>query len=164
MARARFSHSSMGNIIEIDPPVNPGLPGNRNNETLQEAFPESPVYSPGGNEAIKQEFEKLVTQGEVLNGFGFVEGFNRDFVDAPNVEDIEKDEADNPVASPYAPNIASPDSTGDQADIVVPNKGTGSPFPGDGLQNPKRTSENISRRGREMTLGSYGLGESNPRN
>ena len=40
MARARFSHSSMGNIIEIDPPVNPGLPGNRNNETLRDAFPE----------------------------------------------------------------------------------------------------------------------------
>jgi hypothetical protein len=161
MARAKFSHSSMGNIIEVDLPVNPGLPGNRNNETLQDAFPDSPIYSPGGDGQIKTRFENLVMEGEIQNGYGFINGFNRDFFDAPDVEDVTKDEADNPVASPYAPNVASPDAAGDQTDIVVPNKGTGSPFPGDGLQNPKRTSENISRATRR-TLGSYGLGESSP--
>lgn len=157
----------MGNIVQVEPPENPGLPGSRNVESLQKAFKNSPTYQDGGqpyagsDDAVKKQFENLVLNGEVTNGYGF-SSYNRDFVDAPNVAAVEEDNDGNEVVSPYAPNVASPNEDGIQEDLVKPFKGTGGAFAGNGLENPVKTSEQTSRRGR-LTLGSFGLGTRIPR-
>ena len=166
MAISNFSHTSMGNIVEVDNPQNPGLPGNRNNNTLQEAFPGSPVYSQLTDDSIKQSFKKLVEQGPVKNpdgapvaGFGF-SAYNRDFVDSPDVPSVETDNEGENLVSPFAPNVSSPDETATrQENEVVPNKGSGSPFRGEPLRSPRASSADIS----SLTIGSYGLGTSSPR-
>jgi hypothetical protein len=156
VAKSEFSHTSMGNLIEVSNPENPGLPGNRNSTTLQNAFPQSPTNESNVNDRIKQRFDKLVMQGPVSNGFGF-SLFNREFVDAPDIESVEKDNNGNDLVSPFAPNVASPNEQATaQENEVPPVKGSGSPFRGNNLANPKRTSENIAK----FTLGSLGLGTS----
>ena len=144
----------MGNLIEIQDPEFPGSLGSRRVETLQDAFPDSPIYSSEGDAGIKNEFVRKVLDGTVRNGFGF-SSFNRDFVNAPDIENIEKSDDDEELASPYAPNVSSPnDQATKQEVIVVPEKGSGSPFPGDGIISPVKTSNEISG----LTLGRYGLG------
>lgn len=161
MARNKFSHNSMGNLIEVRNPSNPGLPGNRNDATLKEAFGSSPIYSPGADNTVKKQFENLVMQGVLVgegrkgSGFGF-SIFNRDFVDAPEVEGVEKDNSGAAVASPYVPNVASPNSSGQVEKVVVPNRPAGGDFVGDSLRDPKSTSADISN----VKIGSYGLGVS----
>tara|TARA_Y100000592_G_scaffold10965_1_gene15591 strand:- start:1938 stop:2417 length:480 start_codon:yes stop_codon:yes gene_type:complete len=156
MARAKFEKSNMGEIVEVPDPQNPGLPGNRNAETLRDAFPNSPIYSPAGNAAVREFFEKEVMEGEVLNGFGF-SSYNRDFTDAPNIEGVEKDENNQDIASPFAPNVAAPNSQATaQERIVKPTKGSGSPFPSNESSNPSVTSRVIS----SAKLGDFGLGKS----
>ena len=156
----------MGNIVQVEPPENPGLPGNRNVESLQKAFKNSPVYQDGGqpyagsDDAVKKQFENLVLNGEVQNGFG-LSSYNRDFVNAPDVAAVEEDNDGNKIVSPYAPNVASPNEDGIQEDEVKPFKGAGGAFTGDQLANPAKTADQISRRGR-LTLGSFGLGTSKP--
>ena len=124
MARNKFSHNSMGNLIEVRNPSNPGLPGNRNDSTLKEAFSSSPIYAPGADSTVKKQFENLVMHGVLVgegpkgSGFGF-STFNRDFVDAPLVEGVEKDNNGSLVASPYVPNVASPNSAGQVEKVVV---------------------------------------------
>ena len=164
MSKADFSHTQMGNIIEVRKPINPGLPGNRNDETLQEAFSGSPIYSPGGNQAVKTLFEDLVMVGTLAgeglkgSGFGF-SSFNRDFVDAPNIEAVEKDNADKLVPSPYVPNVASPGPDGQVDNVVIPQKTAGGDFVGDSLLSPQKASADIAT----LTLGSLGLGTSSPK-
>ena len=152
----------MGNIIQVEPPENPGLPGNRNVESLQKAFKNSPTIEgqpyAGKDDAVKTQFENLVIIGEVRNGFGFP-SYNRDFVNAPDVAAVEEDNDGIPVISPYAPNVASPNEDGIQEDEVKPFKGAGGAFAGSGLENPVKTSAQTSR----LTLGSLGLGTRIPR-
>ncbi len=161
MARNKFSHNSMGNLMEVRNPSNPGLPGNRNDSTLKEAFGASPIYTAGADNSIKKQFENLVMEGVLAgdgpkgSGFGF-SSFNRDFVDAPLVESVEKDNAGASVASPYVPNVASPNASGQVEKVVVPNRPAGGDFVGDSLRDPKSTSEDISN----VKIGSYGLGVS----
>jgi hypothetical protein len=156
VAKSEFSHTSMGNLIEVSNPENPGLPGNRNSTTLQNAFPRSPTNESNVNDRLKKKFDSLVMQGSISNGFGF-SLFNRDFRDSPDIEGVEKDNSGNSLVSPFAPNIATPnDQATAQESEVPPVKGSGSPFRGNNLANPKRTSENISK----FTLGSLGLGTS----
>ena len=97
-------HSSMGNIIEVADPVTPGMPGQRNQATLNEAFPRSPIYDPAGNAGVEEKFTKLVMEGAVKDivdgqpapvpGFGF-STFNRDFVDAPDLSEENTELTDN---------------------------------------------------------------------
>ena len=156
----------MGNIIQVEPPENPGLPGNRNVDSLQKAFKKSPIYVSGKayagkDKAVKTKFDDEALRGEVQNGFGF-SSYNRDFVDAPNVAAVEEDNEGKEVVSPYAPNVASPNEDGIQEDKVKPFKGAGGAFAGNGLENPAKTAEQTSRRGR-LTIGSFGLGTRIPR-
>ena len=161
MARNKFSHNSMGNLLEVSNPANPGLPGNRNDSTLKEAFGASPIYAAGADSAVKNQFENLVMHGVLVgegpkgSGFGF-SIFNRDFVDAPVVEGVEKDNSGALVASPYVPNVASPNAAGQVEKVVVPNRPSGGDFVGDSLRDPKSTSEDIA----SIKIGSYGLGVS----
>ena len=126
MARAKFEKSNMGEIVEVPDPQNPGLPGNRNAQTLRDAFPDSPIYSPAGT-------------------------------DAPNIEGVEKDENNQDVASPFAPNVAAPNSQATaQERIGTPTKGSGRPFPSNESGNPSVTSRVIS----STKLGHFCLGKS----
>ncbi len=161
MARNKFSHNSMGNLMEVRNPPNPGLPGNRNDGTLKSAFSASPIYAANADVSIKKQFENLVMEGVLAgegqkgSGFGF-SSFSRDFVDAPLVESVEKDNAGAAIASPYVPNVAAPNASGQVEKIVVPNRPAGGDFVGDSLRDPKSTSEDIS----SIKIGSYGLGVS----
>ena len=163
MARNEFSHTSMGNIIEVERPVNPGLPGNRNDTILREAFRASPIYVPAANEDTKSKFKNLVLEGVLTgegpkgSGFGFPT-YNRDFVEAPDIATVEKDNAGRDVPSPFVPNVASPNAAGEIENVVVPNKPAGVDFVGDSLRNPADSSKDIAR----LTIGSYGIGVSSP--
>jgi len=163
MTKNEFSHTSMGNILEVERPVNPGLPGNRNDTLLKRAFQASPIYTPDGNQNTKNRFKNLVLEGALVgegekgSGFGF-STFNRDFVEAPDIATVEKDNAGKEVASPFVPNIASPNAAGQVENVVIPNRPAGGDFVGDSLKNPVDSSKNIAR----LTIGSYGIGVSSP--
>jgi hypothetical protein len=163
MARNEFSHTSMGNILEVEKPANPGLPGNRNDTILREAFQASPIYVPAGDADTKDRFKNLVLEGALVgegqkgSGFGF-STFNRDFVEAPDIATVEKDNSGRSVPSPFVPNVASPNSAGEIENVVIPNKPAGGDFVGDSLKNPADSSKDIAR----LTIGSYGIGVSSP--
>jgi len=151
----------MGNIVDVNPPSQPGSEGHRNPQTLRRAFSQSPIYRLN-DQIIKEDFENWVMKGNLEgnegkngSGFGFSR-FNRDFVDAPNIPGITKDNDGREIVSPYAPNIASPNEDGEQEELVSPLKGAGGAFRGDSLENPKSSSARIGK----LTLGSYGLGTS----
>ena len=48
----------MGNIVEVNPPDNPGSPGNRNPASLERAFSRSPIYVQN-NTVIKNQYEDI---------------------------------------------------------------------------------------------------------
>jgi hypothetical protein len=162
--------TKMGNIIEVSEPENPGLPGNRSSTTLKNAFPQSPLYSgekslvyKGEDQAVRKLFQAS-TEGTILNGFGFTE-YNTDYNNAggpPDIPSVVEDSNGNPVVSPYAPNIASaPAGDIGQENEVLPVKGGGSAFAGNNLENPVKTTDQISAQ-RPATIGAYGLGTSKP--
>lgn len=164
MSKSNFSHTSMGDVFEVTRPENPGLPGNRNDESLRSAYPQSPIYDPAGDQSVREKFEDLCLDGalagEGLKGSGFgLPSYNRDFVDAPNLAEVEKDNTGNQVASPFVPNVAAPNAAGEQENVVIPNRPGGGDFVGDNLRNPRATSQEISM----LKIGSYGLGVSSPR-
>ena len=163
MAKSNFTHTSMGTVFEVTRPENPGLPGSRNDESLRSAYPQSPIYDPSGDQAVKEKFEDLCLNGTLAgaglkgSGFGLSE-YSRDFVEAPDLAGVEKDNSGNDVASPFVPNVAAPNSAGEQENVVVPNRPGGSDFVGDNLKSPRTTSQEISL----LKIGSYGLGVSSP--
>ncbi len=164
MSKSNFSHTSMGDIFEVSRPENPGLPGRRNDEALKAAYPRSPIYDPAGDQEVRKRFEDLCLEGalvgEGLKGSGFgLPTYNRDFVDAPSLAEVKNDNSGNPVVSPFVPNVASPNAAGEQENIVVPSRPGGGAFVGDGLKNPRATSQDISL----LKIGSYGLGVSSPK-
>jgi hypothetical protein len=163
MSKSNFSHTSMGSIFEVSRPENPGLPGNRNDESLKSAYPTSPTYNPSGDEEVRKRFEDLCLQGsltgEGLKGSGFgLPSYNRDFVDAPSLSAVEKDNSGNDVASPFVPNVAAPNAAGEQENVTIPVRPAGGDFVGDGLKSPSATSKDIGL----LKIGSYGLGASSP--
>jgi len=153
--------------------VQPALPpdskfGARNVEVLKACFPECPVYTNNPDKAItdderKQAFHELALEGMVINGLGF-NSFNRDFVDAPNIADVETGGGGKP-ASPYGPNITSPGpgstSAADQAPFVgeLPDIENNIEY-GSGMKgttSPSKTSPEIAR---QTILGTYISGRS----
>jgi len=104
------------NQIIVEPVVATGAAkGSRKQDNLTSCFPGSPIYAPGGisNEERKQMYAKLALEGDVAVSGGPLAGpgnglnsFNRDFVDAPNLEDV--DVTTHNLPSPYMPNPTSP--------------------------------------------------------
>ena len=137
MSKSNFSHTSMGSIFEVSRPENPGLPGNRNDESLKSAYPTSPTYNPSGDEEVRKRFEDLCLQGsltgEGLKGSGF---------GLPS----------------FVPNVAAPNAAGEQENVTIPVRPAGGDFVGDGLKSPSATSKDIGL----LKIGSYGLGASSP--
>ena len=95
------------NQIIVEPVIETGKPkGSRKQVNLNSCFPSSPLYMASlKDEERKKEYEKLALAGTVINGNG-LNSFNRDFVDAPNLEDV--DVTSHNLPSPYMPNPTSP--------------------------------------------------------
>jgi len=171
--------------------VNPAIPpatgmGSRDNSTLVEMFPASPIYSgeitdtnvdsPNGGSYID-----ILQEGDVPDSggyYGFPDGeFNRDFTNAPNIaagvngggrdgQGSQGSGAGAP-ATQYVPNPIPP-GPGSTDATEQPSSGglwegrnppESSTFPAAGGghgANPSATSANIAR----ITMGHYGLGTS----
>jgi len=142
--------------------------GNGRSETkdLQDMFPGSPIHSGElTDEVIQEQGNTLLIEGVVNDGGHTFGEFDRDYTDAPNLEDVETGGGGKP-GSPYAPNIASPpegmnpkDIPEVGAEVTQRRQGGGGPFPGDGLASPNKTSKSIAA----QKLGSLIFGKSESR-
>jgi len=153
--------------IMVQPPADrmTGGSGKSDLAVLQAAFPGSPVYSGDlTDEVATEQYMNIVTNAEVNDGghtFGTVD---LNYTGAPNLADVVVGGGGLP-GSPYAPNIASPPSGQNPADIPASGvdatnlaRGSGGAYPGDGLANPKDTSLVISG----QKIGSLIKGTSTP--
>ena len=95
------------NQIIVEPVVASGAAkGSRKQDNLVSCFPSSPIHSGElKNDERKKEYENLALAGTVVNGNG-LNSFDRDFTDAPNLEDV--DISTHNLPSPFMPNPTSP--------------------------------------------------------
>lgn len=150
-------------IVTPVPSTNKGK-GSRNSENLRSAFPNSPIYTQEmTDEERRKAFQELVQDGVVVNGHG-VNSYNRDFIGAPNLEEVETGGGGLP-ASPYVPNLVSPGpgsvNAADQieysGDLPDPEYRTQFGTGQGGLVSPSKTSEQIAQ---QSTLGTFISGRS----
>jgi len=153
------------NQIIVEPVV-PGTnpKGSRKQVNLNSCFAASPIYMGElTNEERKAEYLKRALAGAVLNGNG-LNSFNRDFVDAPNLEDVDVTKHNLP--SPYMPNPTSPGpgslNAADKPAYTgeVPDQDFNIEFGSGkgGTVSPSETSQEISSH--DFTLSSYISGRS----
>jgi len=153
--------------IMVQPPADrmTGGSGKSDLAVLQRAFPGSPVYSGDLTDDIAtSEYMNIVTNA-VVNDCGHTFGtVDLNYTGATNLADVEVGGGGLP-GSPYAPNIASPPSGQNPADIPASGveatqraRGAGGAFSGDGLASPNNTSTVIS----EQRIGSLLKGTSTP--
>lgn len=149
----------------VQPAAAPPKPkGARNDNNLRSAFPNSPVFlGELTDEERKKLYQELALDGVVVNGNG-LNSFNRDFVDAPDLSEVETGGGGLP-ASPFIPNLTSPGpgsvSANDQLEYngELPNAEFKNSFGSGkgGLISPAETSAELSKQG---TLGTYISGRS----
>lgn len=152
-------------IVQVTPSSR-GM-GKSDSANLQSAFPGSPIHSGELNdEKIIEEGKKQLIDG-IVNDEGHTFGtFDRDYTDAPDLADVVVGGGGLP-GSPFGPNIASPAEGVNPSSIPESGvqasenaRGTGSPFPGDGLASPKTTTALISKQ--TIGVGKLKLGSSDP--
>jgi hypothetical protein len=144
-------------LVELPKNRGNGGLGSANYSSLQDAFPGSPVYSGEINdETVAKQYIDIVTDATVDDEGHMFGAVDLNYTGAPNLADVEVGGGGLP-GSPYAPNIASPPSGQNPADIpssgvsaTAKAQGSGAPFSGDGLANPSDTSKNVSK----LTIGS----------
>ena len=150
-------------IINIPVPSNNPL-GTRNVQSLNAAFPESPVHKGELSDQERKDFyQKNCLDGSVSNGLGIM-SFNRDFSanNPPNLEDVKTGGGGLP-ATPFVPNLTSPGpgsvNASDQApydpELLPPQ----TPEFGSGIgsaNSPHQTSATIDK----QKIGSYITGRS----
>ena len=150
--------------ITVEVPATTRGNGSSDTQTLQKAFPASPIYSGElTDEVVRDQGQELLVDGAVNDGGHLFGEFDRDYTDSPNLEDVETGGGGKP-GSPYAPNIASPgpgshnpaDIPDVGAEATAAARGAGSPFPGDGLESPDKSSKTTS----EQKIGSLKFGKS----
>lgn len=152
-------------IVEV--PTTTRGNGTASTDGLQKSYPASPIHNGElTDEVVKEQFIALVQEGEVNDGGHTFGVFDRDYVDAPNFEDVETGGGGLPGAA-FAPNVASPTEGIDPtsipevgAEVTVAARGGGDPFPGDALASPSTTSKNISAQ--TVRIGSLQTGTSTP--
>ena len=95
------------NQIIVEPVVSTDTSkGSRKQGNLTSCFAASPIYTGDmSNDERKKLYAKLALEGVVIKGNG-INSFDRDFTDAPNLEDVDTREHNLP--SPYMPNPTSP--------------------------------------------------------
>ena len=148
-------------VVEIRGEISTKSLGKRDDNFLRAAFPGNPLLELSDDD-VRADFEAKVLNG-IVNDAGHTFGtFNRDYPDAPDLNEVETGGGGLP-ASPYVPNPVSPgEGSVDPRDQGEPPEGFGetpssTPFEGVGaLENPKGTSERNARH----TLGDYKLGQS----
>lgn len=137
--------------------------GSSDSASLKSAFPASPMHLGDMTaESVKQKFQDEVLDGTV-NDEGHTFGqFNRDYADAPDMNDVETGGGGLP-ASPYVPNPTSPGpgsvNAADQAEAPEGFGTRASDVPGSGVgsQLKPSTSSGAQSKGK---LGDYVLGKS----
>lgn len=153
--------------IMVQPPADrmTGGIGRSDVISLQNAYPGSPVYEGTLTDQVAtDQYMNIVTNAAVNDGghtFGTVD---LNYGASPNLADVEVGGGGKP-GSPYAPNIASPPSGQNPADIPESGveateraRGSGGAFTGNGLASPSNTAAVISR----QTVGSLLKGTSTP--
>ena len=146
----------------VNPPLSERGMGKSASNDLKASYASSPVYNELTEDSIKEQYQKEVLDGDVNDGGHTFGVFNRDYVDSPDMGDVETGGEGKP-ASAFVPNPVSPgEGSVDPSDQAEAPEGFGqtpsaTPFVGVGSQlSPKASSEAISRH----TLGDYGLGKS----
>ena len=112
--------------LMVEVPVTERGKGNADSASLATAFPASPIHAGEINDqSIKDLAQQLLLDG-IVNDSGHTFGeFNRDYVDAPVIADVESGGGGLP-GSPYVPNPASPGPGSLNAtDIPAPPDGWG---------------------------------------
>jgi len=153
--------------IMVQPPADrmTGGAGKSDIAVLQRSFPGSPVYSGELTDAVATEQYMSIVTNAVVNDGGHTFGtVDLNYTGAPNLADVVTGGGGLP-GSPYAPNIASPPSGQNPADIPESGveaaeraRGSGGAFTGDGLASPSSTAAVIAR----QTVGSLTKGTSTP--
>ena len=143
--------------------------GQRDDASLQQAFPASPLYTGQyTDDNRRSDFQERCLEGTVNDQGHTFNTFNLDYKleegdtqGPPNMEDVVTGPGGLP-ASPYVPNVTSPGpGSANPSDMPAPPEGFGqrpsdTPFIGVGaLENPAAASEKQSRH----TLGDYRLGK-----
>jgi hypothetical protein len=144
----------------VQPPTKPKRNlGSRDDESMRSCFPASPLWDRTDDD-VKEEFVEKVLGGDVNDGGHTFGKMSRDYVDAPDMDEVDVDKHNLP--SPYVPNPTSPGpGSVSPTDQPAPPEGFGTspsdtPFEGVGaLESPKATSEKQARH----TLGQYELGK-----
>jgi hypothetical protein len=141
-------------IVHPNPPTEGGVGSVRNENNLQSAFPNSPIYKNDINdEERKAYFQSKVMDGVVISGFG-LDSFNLDFSGSPNLDDVETGGGGLP-GTPYIPNLNSADGAvpsgqapydGTRGKIEDKDAATGRQYGSGlgGLTSPSTTSPEIS--------------------
>ena len=149
----------------VQPPIASNKPaGARKDANIRAAFPASPIFKGDiTDEERKKLYQELALDGTVTGGHG-VNSFNRDYIDAPDLNEVETGGEGKP-ASPYVPNLTSPGpgsiNAADQLEYngELPDPEFNNEFGSGkgGLVSPSETSANLAKQG---TLGTYISGRS----
>lgn len=136
--------------------------GSSDTATLQAAFPASPMHMGEMTaESVRQQFQDEVIDGVVNDGGHTFGTFDRDYADAPDLNEVATGGGGLP-ASPYVPNPTSPGpgsvNAADQAEAPEGFGETPSDTWGSGVGSqlqPKTSSESQSK----GQLGDYVMGK-----
>ena len=136
--------------------------GSTSTTTVQACFPASPIYTGEmTDDSVKAQYEELVLAGEVNDGGHTFGKFNRNYIDAPNIADVEWGGGGLP-GSPYAPNPVSPGpGSMNASEQGEPPEGWAQKPPaqwGTGVGSQLQPSES-SKQQSGGTLGDYALGK-----
>ena len=149
--------------VMLSPPVTaPSAMGKADSARVAASFPASPIHSGEITDtSITAQFQELVLDGVVNDGGHTFGEFNRDYADAPDLNEVKTGAGGLP-ASPYVPNPVSPGpGSMNPSDQGAPPDGFGATpngqwgtGVGSALQ-PKSSSEAISK----QKLGDYIMGK-----
>lgn len=151
----------------VETPVTTRANGTSDYEGRVKSYPASPFYNGElSDNGVKEQFIELV-QGPTVNDGGHTFGeHNRDYINAPNFEEVETGGGGLPGA-PWAPNVASPVVSDDPstipaegAEVTLRARGGGGYGVGSGLDSPSDSSKNIAAQ--TIRIGSLKFGTSTP--
>lgn len=140
--------------IKVESPVRTFGLGSSSTRDLSIVYSGSPVNDGSLSDVIVETMFQDLNQAPVISDGGHTFGtVNRDYQDAPNLEEVEVGGGGLP-GTPYAPNIAvNPTEPHNPAGIpaagaeaTANQRGGGGAFVGNGLESPHRTSAKIGAR------------------
>jgi len=148
------------NVVEAKGGPSSRALGARDDKNIRASFPGCPTFEMKDDD-VRAQFQALVLDGKVNDEGHTFGNLDRDYTEAPNMEEVETGGGGLP-ASPWVPNPVSPgEGSVNPSDQTDPPEGFGqtpssTPFVGVGaVESPKGTSERAGRH----TLGDYKLGK-----